>query len=439
MMRRRFTNRSRRLSRHFTRRRSSRRFFSFAFVVSVLSVSALFIGCRAIKKQPERIDTRPEAPPGPLVVDRLIRVRLVGSRPPDALTLQVASAYTVVDVETGRTLISAAEPLASSRVTPAAARPGMLIGNQYLDAAHVRFTPQRDAAIIVNGRTYRGALRVRREGGGLVPINELDIEEYLAGVLRGEMPRHFHPQAQRAQVVAARTYVLYQKVTAGTRRDYDVLADESSQVYLGVRGEDPAARAAVHDTYGEVCLLRRDGEERIFCTYYSSVCGGVTQSVTDFRPSDPAVPPLAGGVVCRHCSGAPRYKWGPVTLTKAEMTKRIFARYPRLTHLGQIMRIAATAESRDGRVTRMRLTGSGGATAELVGEDFRLCMGGHTLRSTNFRMNDTGEAVRFTDGRGFGHGVGICQYGADGRAKHGENYRAILLHYYPGASIEKIY
>jgi stage II sporulation protein D len=258
-------------------------------------------------------------------------------------------------------------------------------------------------------------------------------------VLRGELPAHFHPQAQRALAVAARSYVLYEKLTAPAGRDYDVLADERSQMYIGVKGEDATAVGAVDDTLGEVCLVRDGGSEKVFSTYYSSSCGGMTQPVLEFRPGDPNVPSLAGNVVCNDCYLAPSFQWNPVRMSKAEITRRVVARYPRLSRLGQITQVTVEDRGKSGRATKIKLVGSGGASEILVAEDFRLCLGGHTLKSTRFKIVDEGSKVRFVDGRGFGHGVGLCQYGADRQAKLGRSYRQILEYYYPGVIIRSVY
>lgn len=402
-----------------------------------LSLAALvFVGCLARRESFLRRE-------GPRAVrwsiDSNVRIRLLSADPLDAVTLECTSPYRLRRFDGGRTLIDSPRPLAPSRLQPAARNPGgLLLAGARIEADDVLVEPRRDTCLFVNGNPYRGAIRVCRDGRGLAVTNLLNVEDYLRGVLRGELPEHFHSEAQRALAVAARTYVLYQKLTVGSRQDYDVLADERSQMYVGVKGEDRAADAAIEATRGQVCLVDDDGQERIFCTYYSSCCGGMTQGVREFRPSDPVVAPLTGGVACNYCYLAPGYRWGPVRLTKAEITRRLVARYPSLGRLGQVTKVLPVTTGRDGRIVRVRVVGSGGQEEALVAEDFRLCLGGHVVKSTNCRIVDEGKFVRFVDGKGFGHGVGLCQYGADQLARKGRSFLQILQFYYPGAIVRRI-
>ncbi len=433
-MRARRVRRARTAARRFHRRH--RRLVGHALLFSLASVTLAFVGCLT-RDQPGIRQSTPENSSTKSTVDRTIRVRLMGAQAVPAFNLEIASPCRVRDASTGKQLLSLTKPMAASRVAPA--RHAVMLGSTKCDSDDLLIEPSRDASLVIDGKTYRGSLRIRRSGDGLTATNLIDVEDYLRGVLRGELPAHFHPQAQRALAVAARTYVLYEKLTAPVGRDYDVLADERSQMYIGVKGEDATAVGAVDDTVGEVCLVRDHGSEKVFSTYYSSSCGGMTQPVLEFRPGDPDVPTLAGNVVCNDCYLAPSFQWNPVRMSKAEITRRVVARYPRLSRLGQITQISVEERSKSGRATKIKLVGSGGTVEILVGEDFRLCVGGHTLKSTRFKIVDEGARVRFVDGRGFGHGVGLCQYGADRQAKLGRSYRQILEYYYPGVIIRSAY
>ncbi|MCK6457127.1 MAG: SpoIID/LytB domain-containing protein [Phycisphaerae bacterium] len=417
---------------------ASERGVRIAAVAGAVTLLGLFVGCLAVRET-RPPDVRDDAA-APATVDRIIRVRLLGATPVEAIQLAVGSPHRIRDGATGRVLATSARALPPVRVRAATAQPGaILIDATRYDSSDLLIEPQDSGSVRVDDRAFRGSLRIQSTPGGLTVTNILDIEDYVRGVLRGELPRNFHPQAQLALAVAARTYAFYQKVTAGTTRDYDVLADERSQMYIGVEGEDRVASSAVDETRGQVCFVHQDGRDRLFCTYYSSTCGGVSQGVGDFRPSDPRVPPLDGGVRCDGCSKSPYYRWPSVRLSKAEITRRVLERYPRLARLGQITKVIADGFSPEGRVSRVRLIGSGGASDTLVGEDFRLAVGGRVLKSTAFKLTDEGKTVRFSDGRGFGHGVGLCQYGADDQARTGRNYREILQFYYPGSIIKTLY
>lgn len=418
-------------------RRRGGRPLRWAFLGVTASVTLLVGGCLIRGTDNIRPTPAPPKPPARPIVDRSVRVRLTGAQPVGTLQLSVTSPFAIRDAGGERLLYESQQPLQDARVQPASS--SLDFGPTRIDADDVVVIPSREPALVVNGRTYRGSLRVRRVADGLTATNVLDIEDYLRGVLRGELPAGFHPQAQHALAVAARTYVIYERLTAPPDRDFDVLADERSQMYIGVKGEDSTAIEAVENTKGEICLVRDGGKDRVFSTYYSSCCGGVTQPVTDFRPSDPDVETLSGNVVCNDCYLAPSFKWGPLRIAKAEITQRVVARYPRLSRLGPITQVVAERVTEHGRITRVKLVGTNGASETLVGEDFRLCVGGHVLRSTRTRIVDDGAFVRFVDGRGFGHGVGLCQYGAERQARLGRDYHDILRFYYPGVVFRTIY
>ncbi len=411
-----------------------RRIAGIAIVLGL--VPLLFFGCLKLSKV-TRSWRQPEPPPA-VEVDRLIKVRLGGWKPRDSAALEVTAPFTITNSATGRILVQRESRLRQCMVRPASGS-GLQIGTIHVNADDVLISPKRDAAIVLDKKTYRGLLRIQCMPGGVVFDNHVDVEAYLRGVLRGELPRYFHPGSFKAQAVAARTYVLYQKRNGRRDRSFDVFDHEGSQMYLGVVGEDRIAVRAVEETAGEVCTWNDGRGDQIFCTYYSSTCGGCSQHVNNVKANEPAVPPLAGGVVCRDCYLAKFYRWDPVTLTKAEVTKRLLARYPSLERLGTIVTVKPKAETADGRIIRVQLVGETGGNETLIGEDFRLSIGGRTLKSTNFVIEDRGDCFVFRNGKGFGHGIGLCQYGMETKARRGVKYVDILTTYYPGAKIKKIY
>jgi stage II sporulation protein D len=395
------------------------------------------IGCYELT---ERIRGRPEVPESPLpttTVDRQVHARLGGKSARSEASLSITSSFRISRAS-GGVLTEAHEPI-SDAVVRAGKDGGIELGCERLEAVDVVLTPRRDASIVVNDQTYRGELRIQCAGGEVVLVNHLEIEAYLRGVLRGELSGHFHPEAFKAQAVAARTFVLWEKQMAPAGRSWDVLDNEGSQMYIGVRGEDAVAVRAVEQTRGQVCVHDDGGADRIFCTFYSSTCGGLSQSVKNIRPNQQEVPPLRGNVVCRDCAMAPHFHWGPVKISKTDLTKRLAARYPSLTTLGTIVDLKPKATTTDGRIVRMELDGSTGLVETLVGEDFRLAIGGRTLKSTNFEIENKGDRFIFKNGVGYGHGVGLCQWGMQTKALQGWNYQRILSAYYPGSKIKTLY
>ena len=402
------------------------------------AITLFFVGCLNFSESMGWRPLRPEEKPPEAVVERQIRVRLSGRKALASAQLAITSPYKITQTFSGKELAGPQQRLARCEVR-AAAGSGIQIGDRTLTCGDILVSPTRDASIVLEDKTYRGLLRIQRTAEGLVFTNHVDIEAYLRGVLRGELPRSFHPQSFRAQAVAARTYALYMRSKTPASRTFDVADDESSQVYEGVQAEESGAAAAVEATSGEVCVWNSGGKDAMFCTYYSSCCGGLSQHVNNVKPHDPNVPPLAGGVACNDCQSAKHYRWGPVTVSKAEVTKRLLARYSTLSTLGTVMELRPKELTKDGRIIRIEVVGSGGQKETLIGEDFRLCMGGRILKSTNFNIMTQGGNFIFKDGRGFGHGMGLCQYGMETKARRGMDYKQILTTYYPGATIKKIY
>jgi stage II sporulation protein D len=379
-----------------------------------------------------------ERRPVPPLLDRVVRVRLGGRAAHQNTRLSITSLFRLTDAASGKEFAPAHPVVRGGGVKPAAGR-GIDLCGELLASDDLLLTPQRDASLVIDDQTYRGELRIQRQEDGLLLVNRLDIESYLRGVLRGELPRYFHEESFRAQAVAARTYVLWEKQKTPPGRIYDVLDNEGSQMYVGVRGEDAVAVRAVELTHGQVCVWEDGGRDRLFCTYYSSACGGLSQSVKNVKPNDPDAPPLRGNVPCTDCYLAPHYRWDPVKLSKSEVTRRLVARYPALTRLGTIEALRSKATTTDGRITRIELQGSDGQVETLVGEDFRLAVGGRVLKSTNFEIETGPDYFVFRNGKGFGHGLGLCQWGMETKARRGWDYQRILTTYYPGAKVVTLY
>lgn len=293
-----------------------------------------------------------------------------------------------------------------------------------------------------DGNRYPGTLRiVVRDDGGLDVVNAVEVERYVACVVANEVWPTFETEAYRAQAIAARTFVLHEMLRR-SRAEFDVTATQRSQVYRGIRTDEPGRRAteAARYTRGIVLTYRRQGEDRLFCTYYSAACGGMSQSAAIFgREND--IEPLSGEVRCDYCKIAPgkTYRWGPVRLRKEQVRSRLLTKYPKLRSLGEIQKVTVVERTPSGRPVRLRITGSGGEFHDMLAERFRLAMGGGEIKSTDFTIRATGREIIFENGRGFGHGLGLCQWGMQGQALQGKRAGEILQYYYPGSKLMRAY
>ncbi len=285
-------------------------------------------------------------------------------------------------------------------------------------------------------------LSVEEQGGStLSVINEVDVEAYVACVTANEVWPDFEVEALQAQAIATRTYVLYHMLRR-PNAVYDVVATQGSQVYRGMRDDTVGRRSreAAEYTRGLVSTWRVNGVDQLFCTYYSAACGGMSQSAARLG-AEGDVEPLAGGVRCDYCRIAPgkNYRWGPDRIGVDEALARLTARYPELAALGRIASISVVDQTPSGRPIELRIGGDRGETRDILAERFRLAVGPSVMRSTDCSIRVTNGEVHFDNGRGFGHGLGMCQWGAQGQALQGRRAAEILAYYFPGSRLTRVY
>lgn len=269
------------------------------------------------------------------------------------------------------------------------------------------------------GRPYRGSFV--RDGSQIV--NVVDLEQYLYSVVPHEMPPRWAPAALQAQSICARTYVLQR---SDPRRAYDLVPSELNQVYAGILGESPSGIAAVDATAGQVLSFAGSFAQ----VAYSSCCGGHTEASSDAWGGTPIT--YLGGVVCPWCTASPNYRW-----TASVGFDDIAARFgEQLAPLGALRDVRVTAYDSSGRARAFELVADRGS-AIVKGSTFRLGVGARALRSlliTNLHtMQGPGSAI--FDGAGLGHGVGLCQWGAQGMALAGHAATEILALYFPGTAL----
>jgi stage II sporulation protein D len=285
--------------------------------------------------------------------------------------------------------------------------------------------------VAADASPYRGVMDVLpAEDGRLTVVNVVPLEEYLRGVVPNELAPEAFPQleAQKAQAVAARSYALAHLGDYASR-GYDLCATPACQVYRGTESEHPRSDRAVAETRGVVASWRG----RPIHAFYTSTCGGHTEEGTAVF-EDGA--PYLRGVACPagdEAAGRPeRGREWEVELRPAQVKARV-ARYG---DVGRVLDLVPTRVGVSGRVVELRVVGSDGELA-LRGQRVRLGLG---LRESLFVMHREegpgGEVERFViRGRGWGHGVGLCQLGASAMARSGASFDAILKHYYTGVAV----
>ncbi len=282
----------------------------------------------------------------------------------------------------------------------------------------------------LNGRPYRGVIRVYagRKGTGLMVVDDLDLEEYVTGLINYEISSAWPVEAVKAQAVAARTYVLY-RMGRAVPGPYDIEGTTSGQVYRGAASEDSAARSAVSACAGEILVY--DGAPAL--TVYHSNAGGRTDAAGDVWSGEDVYPYLRS-VPSPYDRVSPRFRW-EFGLTDSMLGRVLRAEGYDIGRPGSVTPLDLTP---GGRVRRLRITDRRGRTVVLRGEDMRKIIGYSIMRSSAFVVRREGRVFVFS-GRGSGHGVGMSQWGARGMAEAGYSYREILRHYYPGTRIKKVF
>ena len=274
--------------------------------------------------------------------------------------------------------------------------------------------PSGDGVVWIGERWYRGKVKLVPNNSGVTAVNYVNIDDYLYSVVGSEMPASWPQEALRSQAIAARSYALYQKNRANSSNPYDLKSTQASQVYKGLEGEAASTQSAVDATRGKV--LTHGG--RVIEAVFHSSSGGHTENSEHVWSK--AVPYLKG--VPDFDQNAPVYSW------RAQFSLEEVG--ARLGYPGTIQAVEVLNRSPQGRANRMTIIGDAG-TLTVTGGTFRQKLG---LRSTKFDLAVSPTSISVA-GNGFGHGIGMSQWGARGMAERGQQYNDILTHFYNGAKL----
>lgn len=383
--------------------------------------------------------------PEPLAPAPEVRIGLLTSA--QRVTIDSDSGLVLLDPDEGE--LARVPALAAVVALPRG--PGVTLegGGAGIARRMLRLEPLAGGSLSVDGQRYRGALDLVRVGDRLQVVNRIGLEAYLLGVVGAELGRRAPDEfeALKAQAVAARTYAL-RNLGRSADQGFDLAADVSAQAYAGMRFDDSLIVRAVDATRGEV--LEMDGV--LIDAFYSSTCGGRTEDgVAAFagadRPYLRSIDDLAPDGTA-WCAISPRYTWRE-TWNAAQLTailRRTLAAERLPTARASDLRDLAIADrTATGRLATLELRGRNGSTL-VRGQAIRRVLAptpGAWLRSTDFtiRVTRTGSRIErvVLEGRGYGHGVGMCQWGAIGRARAGQDYLTILTSYFPGTTLRRIY
>ena len=300
-----------------------------------------------------------------------------------------------------------------------------------------------DRFVTADGRRYRGRINVIRNGGGLLLVNRVPLESYVAAVIGAEMGsrRADELQALDAQAIVSRTFALKNR-GRWEAQGFDVTDDTRDQVYGGVAAETPQAWASVRRTAGRVVMYK--GE--VIDAFFHSTCGFQTADASEAFHNGTTRPYLrpvsdASGGGHYYCDISPRFRWREEW--DGATLRAILARS--LPNLPRIVNVEVSRTTPSGRVGELRIVFPHG-DARIPEADVRSVLrpaADRLLSSAAFQLfvtTDSGQVTRLVAaGAGSGHGVGFCQWGAIGRARVGQGYEKIITTYFPGTEIEKLY
>jgi stage II sporulation protein D len=276
------------------------------------------------------------------------------------------------------------------------------------------------------------------------------MDSYLAGVLPKELYGSWSPETYRAQAIAARTFALFQILATGSQRQWDVNNDETSQMYGGIAGETPKSRQAVASTKGQILTATLQNKSGIFCAFYSACTGGASQDPFEAW-GDPAIPTLAARKLGPIDNNCPKFAWPAMTVDKDDITRCVKNwgdrnQFPALQTLNTIKTVTISKRNAaTGRPTEFTLTDIANKSATIRAEEFRLALINDPLASTpkplssNFAIKDNGPSIDLINGRGYGHGIGLSQWGAQALSLKGWTHEQLLTFYYPSAKLKQLW
>jgi len=269
--------------------------------------------------------------------------------------------------------------------------------------------------LLVVGSRYSGNIEIWKGSGGLYLINELPIEDYVKEVVVAEVGSNWEMEALKAQAILSRTYAINQKKINGNSL-FHITSSVLHQVYKG-NNSDARVAYAVEETAGEILTFNGSLIE----SFYHSTCGGRTENPEEvFGKSYPYLRSVES-----NCEISPFWIWDrKIPLSEIEEALNISG----------IKEMAVKSYTSTKRVKELTIIYDSGTTT-IKATDLRKALGWSRLPSTYFTIAHNGDSIVF-EGKGYGHGVGLCQWSALQMARDGKNYKEILSFFYPGTTIQ---
>ncbi|NNG26222.1 MAG: SpoIID/LytB domain-containing protein [Ignavibacteriaceae bacterium] len=318
----------------------------------------------------------------------------------------------------------------------------MKIDNKKFTDNYFHLEPSDNGFIKFNDKSYSGSLKLAATDNSINIINYINLEDYLKGVISKEMPLGVgtaNLEALKSLTICARTYATL-KMKEG-KSIFDIFDDTRDQMYGGKDAESPLSDLAVEETSG--MILNYANEPAV--VFYSSTCGGHTAAAHNVFTKNEY--PYLEGVEDGndpYCKLSTRYEWEEIyskevlidRLVDAALLENNSYEFDEIIindrfDCGRVDELEILLENMDGEDISVKIYGNDIRGVLMTGD------GKSELWSTLFDISDEGDKI-VIDGNGYGHGVGLCQWGAIYLSQEGWNYEDILEHYFPGTSIGKL-
>ncbi len=331
--------------------------------------------------------------------------------------------FALVELETGKRTSFGNKEKLSAR----GSGDGLLVEGKLYKLPLRAVSLDKNKFMIADGRHYRDSLLIRKASrGGVHVINELGLDGYVNGILPREVSASWPREALKAQAVASRTYAL-RNLHRHDSEGFHLCATVHCQVFGGLESEKEETSQAVADTHNEIALYHDEPAE----TYFFSNCGGYTEDPKYVWEKSDA-PRYLKCVRCRYCKSGGHFEWER-EVSGANIIAALSNKYEVTAPLHSIK---ISSKSRSGRALAFTVLHDDGSI-KIPSSRFRMLLGPEVVRSTLIRkIKKSGSGFIF-EGRGWGHGVGMCQEGARSLALKGKKYKKIIAFYYPGVKIKK--
>ena len=406
---------------------SSKTRYAFGFLIFVCFLVAVLVSCLNTNNNADavyRYDNYLKTPPS-------IRVLLHNNI--KEIQIEINQPYSISDFKSDE-ILADRENLKKSilylksgdfRTKPLASEPTHNAPSNFIKAnGNVSIFTSKGFVKLKKSKYCGKLILIPKEDDRFSILEEIGLEEYLPGVVEGEMPMMWNDDALQAQVIAVRTYVIYKrKIKANSLYHINKL----DLAYKGSYMNKAKTKEIVDKTRGTVMVY----DWKLFPGYFHSTCGGHTEDI-NLVFNLKSIPPLSG-VDCGYCNNSKYYHWKK-RLGRNEIQNKLNTAKSKVK---RIRNISTEQIGPGGHCSTIKIEHTGG-TKRVNANDFRLIVGPNNLRSTSFSIKSSGSSFVF-EGKGWGHGVGLCQYGTQNMAKSGSRWYDILRYYYPEIDLVKIY